>query len=291
MKINDIKNKYDQNDISIYGKSIDELVALLYHENSKFCEHDFKEKGLIISSFTQDPFLVERSIKPYKCYSNSSTIDLNEYIKIDLKSDFIQLLKQRRSLRDFDINYKISLFEITNLLFHSYGVTQKAKVTGFDFDGDIGLRNVPSGGGLYPLELYVVILNGHIENGLYHYRSDSNKLELLKKGDFKENLRNIIMAEPYVNIKSCSCVILTTGIIERLVIKYGERGYRFMLQEVGFVNHSITLIAEALGLGSCYLGGYIDDKVNDFIGIDGVFETIHNVLVIGKKNNNLNCEI
>lgn len=91
-------------------------------------------------------------------------------------------------------------------------------------------------------------------------------------------------------MKSGSCVIVTTGIIERLIIKYGDRGYRFLLQESGFVAQTISLLAEALGLGSCMLGGYNDDKVNDFLGVDGVFETINNVIVIGKKNENLNCE-
>lgn len=59
----------------------------------------------------------------------------------------------------------------------------------------------------------------------------------------------------------------------------------------GFVAQTISLLAEALDLGSCMLGGYNDDKVNDFLGVDGVFETINNVLVVGKKNENLNCDV
>lgn len=62
--------------------------------------------------------------------------------------------------------------------------------------------------------------------------------------------------------------------IERLLIKYGDRGYRFLMQESGFVAQTISLLAESINLSSCMLGGYNDDKVNEFIGIDGVFETI-----------------
>ena len=150
------------------------------------------------------------------------------------------------------------------------------------------MRNVPSGGALYPLEIYVVIFNAHIPSGLYHYRINNNTLELLKEGDFVEDLLGIIQAEPYVNMKTSSALIITTGIIERLLIKYGDRGYRFLLQESGFVGQTISLLAESINLGSCMLGGYNDDKVNEFLGVDGVFETINNIIVIGKKDDNSN---
>jgi SagB-type dehydrogenase family enzyme len=146
----------------------------------------------------------------------------------------------------------------------------------------VGYRNVPSGGALYPLEIYMIVFNSHIESGVYHYRADINSLEQLKTGNFVEELLNIIQAEPYVNMKSSSCLIITTGVIERVIIKYGDRGYRFMMQEVGFVAQTISLLSESIGLSSCMLGGYNDDKVNSFIGIDGVFEAVNNIIVIGK---------
>ena len=195
---------------------------------------------------------------------------------------------KRRSTRDYDKEYKISLNELTALLFNSYGVTFKSKIVGFDVDGHIGMRNVPSGGALYPLEMYVVIFNAHIPSGLYHYRADTNVLELLKEGDFIEELLKIIQAEPYVNMRTSSALIITTGIIERLLIKYGDRGYRFLMQESGFVGQTISLLAESINLCSCMLGGYNDDKVNEFLGIDGVFETINNIIVVGKKGDNSN---
>ena len=85
-------------------------------------------------------------------------------------------------------------------------------------------------------------------------------------------------------MRASSALIITTGIIERLLIKYGDRGYRFMMQESGFVGQTISLLAESIRLVSCMLGGYNDDKVNDFLGVDGVFETINNIIVIGKEN-------
>ena len=78
-------------------------------------------------------------------------------------------------------------------------------------------------------------------------------------------------------------MVITTGLYERLAIKYGERAYRFMIHESGFVAQNMSLVLEAIGLGSCMVGGYLDDKVNEMLNIDGVFETTHNILIFGKK--------
>jgi len=291
MKISEVKDRYNEKDGSMYGKkNIDESIAMLYHENSKFTTHTIRSQGEKIEGFN-NPYVLERASQPFKSYPGNKTIDLSVYANFKSNESLYNCMINRRSIRDYDKEYKISLNELTALLFNSYGVTYKSKIVGFDIDGHIGMRNVPSGGALYPLEIYVVIFNAHIPSGLYHYRTDNNHLELLKEGDFIEELLQIIQAEPYVNMRTSSALIITTGIIERMLIKYGDRGYRFLMQESGFVGQTISLLAESINLGSCMLGGYNDDKVNDFIGIDGVFETINNIIVIGKKGDNLSsCE-
>lgn len=285
MILNKIKNKYDQKDGSLYGeKNIKDSLAMLYHENSKFTEYTFREQGAKIGAFNT-PYVIERSSQPFKCYPGYDTIDLNVYRNMEKESvNYFELLQNRRSVRNYDKDYKISLYEIHNLLFRSYGVNRKERISGIDYEGHIGYRNIPSGGGLYPLEIYIVVLNGHIDKGLYHYRPDMNCLEILKHSDDVDHLNNIIQAEPYIDLKAASCVIMTTGLIERSMIKYGDRGYRFLMMEVGFLSQTISLISTSLNLGSCMVGGYNDDLINQYLGIDGVFETVNNIIVIGKEN-------
>lgn len=92
----------------------------------------------------------------------------------------------------------------------------------------------------------------------------------------------MILAAPKVDLLSASGLFFTTNIIERVIIKYGDRGYRFMTMEAGAVNMMLSLIASSLDLSACSIGGYYDDELNDFLEIDGGFETINNVLIIGK---------
>lgn len=131
--------------------------------------------------------------------------------------------------------------------------------------------------------MYVVALHCSMSSGLYHYQVRDNALECLRQGDCTQLLLEMIQAEPYVDLASSSVVLFITGCIERQMIKYGERAYRFMQNEVGSVTQMVTLIAEALELGSCILGGYNDDGLNDFLQVDGVFESVQSVMVVGKE--------
>ena len=70
---------------------------------------------------------------------------------------------------------------------------------------------------------------------------------------------------------------------QRQMIKYGERGYRFILQEVGAVIQNLSLVSEEMDLSSCVIGGYLDDEINKCLGIDTPMETIQGVVVIGKS--------
>ncbi len=282
MDIEHLRKKYQKKDNSIYnGKKIQDLLSILYHENTKFDKFTLREQGEELGLF-RSQYITERSIQPFKIYNGNKKISLNTFLNNSNNNDsFLKIINNRRSLRDYDPNYKISLNELFYLFYHSYGITKKSKIP--DTDYILGLRNVPSAGALYPLEIYSSLFNSQITKGLYHYQDKDNCLELIKEGDHVEELRKIINAEPYVNIKNASGIIFITGLIERNSIKYGERGYRFMLQEVGYASLLISYLLEYLSLGSCIVGSCIDDKVNEYLEIDGVFETIHAIIVFGKK--------
>ncbi len=290
MKLEQIKEKYKEKDGSLYGqKDLHDSLALLYHENSKLTTHSLGQEGARISMFNNS-YITKRSSQPFKCYPGYKKIDLTPYKNSHSDKTFYDVLKKRNSTRKFQKGYKISINEVAGILYNSYGVTKKVKIASDDIEGHLGFRNVPSGGGLYPLELYIVLFRSHSAPGLYHYRPDINALEILKEGDFLDDLNQIIQAEPYIDMLSSSGVIITTGLVERLMIKYGDRGYRFLLQESGFVGQTISLIAESLGIGTCWVGGYLDDQLCQFLGVDGAYEIVNNVIILGKKDATT-CEV
>jgi len=280
----ELKRKYQEKDVSLFGeKNIENSLALLYHENSKLSFLGMRALSERIGRFSI-PFIINRSIQPYKIYPGAERIDLNQYM-FNLEKPIGRCLLERTSTRDYDSSYKLSTNELAQLLLGAYGETRRVKSV---VNGEIqehGFRTAPSAGALYGLEIYIVALHTHIKEGIYHYCVKENSLELLKEGNFITDLETFIQAEPFVHIRDACAVMLISGIPERFMIKYGERGYRFLIMESGIVAQSVSLILEAMNLSSCILGGFHDDKLNGLLGIDGTFESVNNVISIGKRKN------
>jgi len=280
MKVNFRKN-ISNLDKSLDNKSyINQSLSMFYHENSKFTRFELMKQGIRIERFS-NPFVNKRASQPYKAHPTSKTFSIKEYEDTDFKADIFNTILSRRSRRTYR-DYAISLNEIGKLLYFSYGITGKEKMN--DEDHFWHFRAVPSGGGLYPLEIYMYLNNSVLPKGIYHYRPDISSIELIAEGEQMEVIKEIVYAEPIINITKCSCLVFITSVFGRNLIKYGDRGYRLILQEVGSLSQNMSLICEALHLASCMAGGYIDNKVNDLLMVDGTLETIQNIIVIGKTN-------
>jgi SagB-type dehydrogenase family enzyme len=129
-------------------------------------------------------------------------------------------------------------------------------------------RPVPSGGGLYPLELSLLVRSVEgLTMGVYHHVPASDGLEQVRAIDLPPSfLTYLFMGQPWVAEASLICVISLFG--ERSLTKYGDRGYRYALFEAGHVMQNLNLAAGALGLGSVNLGGFYDDELAALAGID-----------------------
>lgn len=271
-----LKEKFEKYETAFLHFKFENSVAILYNENSKLDKLSARMLGMQVEAF-RNQFFLERASQPFKIYPSAKIIKLG---KINPSENIFQILKNRKSVRKYK-KYPISLKELHYILHYSYGISRSLPIYGSE-RGKWYYRMVPSAGALYPLEIYIVTLNSEIEKGLYHYRPRESYLELIKRDFSIEELNEIIFAEPTVQLSKASLVIIITAIFERMLFKYGDRGYRFILMEVGFVSQNISLICEALGLGSCMIGRYLDDEVNKFLGVDGLTESALNVIVIGK---------
>lgn len=67
-------------------------------------------------------------------------------------------------------------------------------------------------------------------------------------------------------------IVIITGVPDRLRVKYGERGFRYMLIEAGHLAQNLCMFATTEGLGCCTLGGFIESKVISLLDIGNVNE-------------------
>jgi SagB-type dehydrogenase family enzyme len=143
-----------------------------------------------------------------------------------------------------------------------------------------GRRPVPSGGALYPLELYVVALSVEsLEAAAYHYDPFRHRLERIGAG--ARAALGAALVDPTL-ADSASALVVITAMFWRSRFKYGLRGYRFALLEAGHVVQNIVLAATALRVPALPLGGFYDRRVDDLVDADGLDEaTVYAVLLGG----------
>jgi SagB-type dehydrogenase family enzyme len=140
-------------------------------------------------------------------------------------------------------------------------------------------RAIPSGGALYPAEVYVLPLECDLLPGAYHYDPHSHEL-----ARFAETAAEPVIAGACATgmaLATASVAIVVSGCFERQRIKYGERAYRFTLLECGHLMQNLLLLAAGLGLGALPVGGFIDDQINNYLGLDGCDEAAVYLLLLG----------
>ncbi len=193
-----------------------------------------------------------------------------------IRGELGALLRSRRSRRSFT-GERISLQALATLLGHAAGVTGATEAYGFS---RLPLRPFPSSGGLGSPEIYLCVqrVDG-LEPGLYHYAVADHALERMRDDDPSRFIAGRTFGQAWVGEGAVTFII--TGLYDRLRWKYGERGYRYMCMDAGFLGQNLYLVGEAMGLGVCALAGFYDDDVDRFLGIDTSEEMVLMLMSVG----------
>jgi SagB-type dehydrogenase family enzyme len=244
-----------------------ETIWQLYHENSK----SSRFRPLLAGEALIDWQL---TLHPSLCYGDHPVITLPRPHRT-FEKPLEQVLLERRTASDL-VKTVLPASTLATLLYYGYGITSLNQKGAFPH----GTRAVPSGGALYPLELYVhaSAVEG-VPAGIYHYEPATHVIRRFADGDHSEKLA-ACLAQPEL-ASHAALTIFITCLFARTTTKYGERGYRFALLEAGHVGQNLALIASALGLGIMGLGGFIDFRVDELLDIDGVNQSSLYLFAVG----------
>lgn len=189
--------------------------------------------------------------------------------KTEGKMSVEEAIAKRRSRRAFH-DEPLPLSILSQILWSAQGITEPK----------LGFRAAPSAGATYPLELYVVAGNVKgLKDGVYHYLPDGHSLECKVLGDLREDLARACLYQMWIAEAPFSVVI--AAVYKRTTSHYGERGVRYVHMEVGHVGQNIYLQAEALGLGTCAVGAFVDSEVKRILRLPHDEEPLY-VMPVGK---------
>lgn len=159
-----------------------------------------------------------------------------------------QVILRRGSTRTFDRSASITLAQLSTVL-------------------DRATRGLPADflepPGAQLNDLYLIVHSVQdVMPGAYFFRRGRNTLELLKEGEFRAEAYHLGLEQA---LPGDACVdIFFLADLERILKRYGNRGYRAVQLEAGAIGGRIYIAAYAQRLGATGLTFFDDDVVNFF---------------------------
>jgi SagB-type dehydrogenase family enzyme len=196
------------------------------------------------------------------------------------------VIQARKSHRYFTSS-ALSLEELSFLLWATQGVRDSSTEDGITYVW----RNVPSGGNRHPVETYLSIHNVEgIEPGLYRYLPIDHQLvleyidpDLLNMVNLGSRNQNSGTAKaPYFFIKEAAVVFIWTAIPYRSEWRYHRAAAKLIALDAGHICQNLYIAAGAIGCGTCAVGAYDQERMNQLVAVDGEDEFVIYMAPVGK---------
>ncbi|MDF9747477.1 SagB/ThcOx family dehydrogenase [Natrinema salsiterrestre] len=251
-------------------------ISEIFHENTKVQQVNPKFVRSI-EHFSQISEKNNGIYNPSAKRVDRPLIDLPE--PEPLEHSLSDVINARQSVRTFKRD-PITAESLSRVLW--YGCGPVGDTLASVNDVEVRGRGYPSAGGLYPVEPYVILLDGDdLNTGVYYYEASEHGLRTVKqmeRGELVEHVQTFTGGDT-LSFDRVSVLFVLTGSFWKNKIKYGPRGYRFTLLEAGHLAQNLQLVATALGYGTCNSGGLDESRVDPFLGVNGVDEsTIYGIL-------------
>lgn len=206
------------------------------------------------------------------------------------ESTLDELFSRRVTCRNFDTTVALAEADFSDVLKRVLGCLAVVEV----MPGVIGLKkSYPSGGGLHPLEPYVLVQHvDGVETGLYHYHACNHELEPLSMltGAEAAQFAKIMVAGQTFFAQAPVHIVLAAR-FERTFWKYRNhpKAYRAIVLEAGHVSQNLYLAATELRLGAYVTAAINEIDIEQAFGLDPLHESP--ILVCGFGARASRCEM
>ncbi|MDP3253650.1 MAG: SagB family peptide dehydrogenase [Hydrogenophaga sp.] len=247
-----------------------EFHDLLFHSRSRTGRHDyplggtFRFRGALPHPPAVKPAMSERRIALYKP-------DMKALAASD--SPFSRVSESRGSIRGAG-EQPLSARELGEFLYRSARVKSINPADPANpADYERSWRVCSSGGAMHELELYLTIARcDGIGSGLYHYDPLDHALEHLADLGLAQQA---VLADGcrYAGLQTTDVLITLAARFQRTSWKYQSMAYALILKNVGALYQQMYLVATAMHLAPCGLGGGDSDQFAKATGLDYYTET------------------
>jgi len=212
-----------------------------------------------------------------------SLIELPPFDDVVACDSYRELLDTRRSKRAYFKDETLSQAQLAFMLWSAIGIQE------FRGANDAAsLRPSPSGGARHPFNLYVTVraVEG-LEPGLYLYLPLENvgkkRASIVRVGDidnYPETITQMMAGQKWAS--RAPAIIVATCDAYRAEWRYSTASHRVILIDLGHMGQNLMLSATSMGLGSCCMAAYDQEKCDQVLGVDGVDEYTVYAVSVGK---------
>lgn len=213
-----------------------------------------------------------------KTKPENTTVKLDRIDENELdNNNFFELVNNRKSRRKFK-QTSLTLKKLSYLLWATQGI--KKHVRGKS-GNEATFRTVPSGGARHPFETYLVVNKvENLKSGIYRYLPMEHELVwLFERENQKAELKDAVLGQEFVAF--APVVFLWSVVPIRSEWRFDIAAHKIMLLDAGHVCQNLYLASESLNCGTCAIGAYDQDKIDNFLDLDGDEEFIVYIAPVG----------
>ena len=239
----------------------------IYHTQSKLFHNRYGKEILYIPE-AYDKF-------KRKQLSRTGCAEKGKPVTLEADGGLPPALCRRRSYRHFDEEREISFHEFSILL-SIFRQTRGKGVIRYYY---------ASAGGLYPIDIYIYIKGGRVENteqGLYYYHPPTHTLNLVRAGAVITGDAHYARNQAIFQSSALSIFLVYNA--EANMPMYGGMGYFYAAIDSGIMVGTLTRLSEKLGIGLCSIGDMDFQSIKDHFNLDKNQVFIHAVELGFKPN-------
>ncbi|RUM15809.1 SagB/ThcOx family dehydrogenase [Rhizobium phaseoli] len=187
-----------------------------------------------------------------------------------------EVLSKRVTTLVMSSNGQLTAAGFHGLLLHGFSVSRPYHVP----DIEDHIHNILHGVG-FAFDPYIAVFDvDGIEAGIYYYNISEDRLQVVKRGNFRKEVASGLIGHEQAH--TASCTILLTADFSRFQWRYRhERALRNLYFDVGRMAQYLIIIATAYGIKTHITPATVDDALANLLSIDPDGRQVFHTITLG----------
>ena len=254
--------------------------AALFHYMTRWHGVSFDESAVSASTLKSRSRAAARAVVdvhgwPPREFAEFGPGPVVELPRIDRDGEFYDALLRRRTTRSFDASTPMTLEQLDTVVRYVFGCHAYGRNSA---DAVCIKRTSPSGGGLAPIEAYLIVDGVEsVPGGIYHYNGHDHclaQMEELPPGAGKAIATEFMCGQWYFGAAHVTFIL--TARFYRNYWKYRRhpKAYPTVLMDAAHLTQTLYLVSAHEGLGAFVTIAINDRDIEERLGLDGVNEGV-----------------